>query len=67
MTKTGMALRFYGKSEPLKLEQVTLDDVEDGEVLVKVKSAGVCASDLHFIRRTEKKEEKPGSTDTGKE
>lgn len=53
MSRMGMAVRFYGRSKPLRVEEVEMSPVEAGEVLVDVKAAGVCASDLHFIRRTE--------------
>jgi len=41
-------LRAQGS--PLTVERVQLDDPGDGEVLVEVKAAGVCHSDLHVAR-----------------
>lgn len=35
--------------EPMRIERVTLDGPEAGEVLVKITACGVCHSDLHSI------------------
>lgn len=59
MSEKGLALRFYGSSKPLRIEKATKQDVKTGEVLVNIKAAGVCASDLHFIRKTEKPAKTP--------
>ena len=43
---------FYGhQSEPMfEMErQVNLPELEDGEVLVKVKAATICISDIHTV------------------
>ena len=37
---------------PLTIENVHLDAIESGEVLVKIQSCGVCHSDLGVIQRT---------------
>jgi alcohol dehydrogenase len=39
----------YGKSRPLRIAEVDLDDPGFGEVLVKIKVAGLCHSDLSVI------------------
>lgn len=39
----------YSKSQPLKVEEVELDGPRSNEVLVEVKSAGLCHSDLSVI------------------
>lgn len=40
----------YETNTPLKVEEVTLDDPQDNEVLVKHVATGVCHSDLHFMK-----------------
>ncbi len=39
----------YAKSEPLRVEELALDPPGEGEVLVEVKAAGLCHSDLSVI------------------
>lgn len=39
----------YAKSSPLKIETITLDPPGPDEVLVKIKAAGLCHSDLSVI------------------
>ena len=41
--------RPYAESRPLRLESVDLDGPGEGEVLVQVKGAGLCHSDLSTI------------------
>ena len=43
------AARPYADSRPLSLETVTLDPPGPGEVLVAIKAAGLCHSDLSVI------------------
>ncbi|MGH8012719.1 MAG: Zn-dependent alcohol dehydrogenase [Candidatus Binataceae bacterium] len=40
---------FYGPHQPLKIEQVDIDEPRDREVLVRTVATGVCHSDLHFV------------------
>ena len=40
------ALPPYAQSQPLKIEELELDAPGEGEVLVKIKAAGLCHSDL---------------------
>ena len=40
---------FHGPNQPLKIEQVDVDDPRDHEVLVRTAATGVCHSDLHFV------------------
>ena len=40
----------YEPGMTLKLEDVTLDDPKEFEVLVELKASGVCHSDLHFMK-----------------
>jgi propanol-preferring alcohol dehydrogenase len=46
------AVRFYGAGKPLKLEDVEIPKISDEEVLVRVKAAGICHTDLHFLDGT---------------
>ena len=39
----------YAESQPLKIETLELDPPGDGEVLVQIKAAGLCHSDLSVI------------------
>ncbi len=44
---TGRLARFDAPDQPFVLTEATLDGVEPGQVLVKVKRTNICASDLH--------------------
>lgn len=46
------AVRYYGPNKPLKVEEIALPKIKDNEVLVKVKAAGICHTDLHFLDGT---------------
>lgn len=48
MKITGAVL--YKENTPLKLEELEMDAPAAGEVLVKLKSSGVCHSDWHMIK-----------------
>ncbi len=39
---------LHDVNKPYSIETVELDPPRRGEVLVKVRAAGVCRSDLHF-------------------
>lgn len=41
--------RPYARSEPLAIEEVDLDPPGEGEILVKIRAAGLCHSDLSTI------------------
>jgi S-(hydroxymethyl)glutathione dehydrogenase/alcohol dehydrogenase len=41
---------LYEIGKPVKVEEVTLDEPQANEVLVKVAATGVCHTDLHFIK-----------------
>ncbi len=43
------AARFYEIGKPLRLEDIEKPKVGDDEVLIKVKAAGMCYSDVHVI------------------
>jgi len=42
------AARFYGADQPLQIEDVPEPKVGPGEVLLAVKAAGLCGTDLHI-------------------
>ena len=44
-----LSARFYAPNQPLKLESVPVPSVGDDGVLVEVKAATICHSDLHTI------------------
>ena len=44
-----LAVRFYEANKPLRIEEVELSPVGDDDVLVEVKAAGICHSELHMI------------------
>lgn len=44
-----LAVRFYEANKPLRLEKVDLPSVGDDDVLVDIKAAGICHSELHMI------------------
>jgi propanol-preferring alcohol dehydrogenase len=43
------AIRYYGPKKSLKLEDITRPEPGPGEVLVRVRTAGLCHTDLHFL------------------
>ena len=43
-----MVLREY--NQPLRLEEVEVPKISAGELLVRVKACGVCASNLKYVR-----------------
>jgi Zn-dependent alcohol dehydrogenase len=47
MKMKAAVLHEIGK--PVQVEEVTLDEPQANEVLVKVAATGVCHTDLHFI------------------
>lgn len=51
---------IYKEGTPLVIEDVTIDAPKNGEVRVKMVSAGICASDAHFVWGTAKLNEWPG-------
>lgn len=49
LPQTMRAARLHAYGEPLRLDEVPLPRPEAGQVLVRVKGAGFCHSDLHVI------------------
>ena len=43
------AVRYYGPKEPLRLEDQPAPAPAPGEVVVQVKAAGLCHTELHFL------------------
>jgi len=41
--------RYYGPGQDLKLEDAPLPRLEQGEVLLRVRAAGVCHTELHLL------------------
>ena len=41
---------LYGANEPLRVEDVTLDDPQDHEVMVRLVATGICHSDLLLMK-----------------
>jgi alcohol dehydrogenase, propanol-preferring len=50
------AARFYRPNEPLRIEEISVPVLGPNEVMVEVKAAGLCGSDVHTIE---------GKTSTG--
>jgi len=46
------AVRFYGAGKLLKVEDIEIPKISDHDVLVKVRGAGICHTDLHFLDGT---------------
>ncbi len=42
------AARFYEAGKPMRIEEVATPEPGPGEVLVQVKAAGICGTDLHI-------------------
>lgn len=43
------AVRYHGPKQPLQFEEVPLPTPEPGQVVVQVKAAGLCHTELHFV------------------
>lgn len=50
MSTTGKAAVFFGPGKPFEIRSFPLPDPEPGAVLIRVRLANVCGSDLHFWR-----------------
>jgi len=44
------AARFYSPNTPLKIEEVPVPQVGPEDILVEVKTCGVCGSDVHIVK-----------------
>lgn len=47
--KQALSARYYGARQALKIEDVSVPSLGEGDVEVEIKAAGVCHSDLHTI------------------
>lgn len=47
--KSMMAARFYEVEKPLRLEEIPVPEPREDEVLVEIKAAGLCGSDVHIV------------------
>jgi S-(hydroxymethyl)glutathione dehydrogenase/alcohol dehydrogenase len=47
---TALAAVLYESGKPLVIEEVEVADPQAGEVMVRMKAAGVCHSDLHVMK-----------------
>ena len=43
------AIRYHGPNEPLRLEEVSRPEPGRGEVLVRIRAAGIWHTELHFL------------------
>lgn len=48
MTHTAHAAVMHGPGQPMRLEQIRLENPAPGEALVRTASAGICGTDLFF-------------------
>jgi 2-desacetyl-2-hydroxyethyl bacteriochlorophyllide A dehydrogenase len=42
------AIRFVDVNKPLELQEIPVPDIGERDILVKVKAAGICHSDVHY-------------------
>ena len=49
MPETMRAARYHGPGDSLRLEEVPIPQPGAGEALVRVRAAGVCHTELHFL------------------
>ena len=49
LPKTYKAAVIVGQQKPLEIQELPLENVKDGEILIKVKACGVCHSDHHVL------------------
>ncbi|MGF1470099.1 MAG: NDMA-dependent alcohol dehydrogenase [Sandaracinaceae bacterium] len=40
---------FYGEGQPIKVEEIDVDDPKENEVMLKMVSSGLCHSDYHMV------------------
>jgi threonine dehydrogenase-like Zn-dependent dehydrogenase len=66
MEKNMKAAVFYGK-EDLRIEDVEIPRIKDGEILIKVHACGVCGTDVHIYDGDEGAAKSPAGTILGHE
>ena len=42
------SVRMMGAGQPLELQEVPIPNIGDGDILVRVRAAGICHSDAHY-------------------
>jgi len=42
------AIRFIGARQPLQMQEISIPEIGERDILVKVKAAGICHSDAHY-------------------
>lgn len=42
------AIRFVGVNQPLEMQEIPVPQIGERDILVKVKAAGICHSDVHY-------------------
>ena len=42
------AIRFVGVNRPLEMHEIPIPEIGERDILVKVKAAGICHSDVHY-------------------
>lgn len=42
------AVRFVGVGKPLEMQDIPVPEIDDCEILVKIRAAGICHSDAHY-------------------
>lgn len=47
------ALMFLSPGAPLTLEEVPIPPLQPDQLLVRIRSAGICGTDLHFYQHDE--------------
>ena len=45
MSEKMHAALFYGKPEDMRIEKVDIPDLEEGDILLKIRASGICGSD----------------------
>ncbi len=54
------AALFYGDKEDMRIEQIDVPKIGDGDILLKVRTCGICGSDArYYINGNEKRYKKP--------
>ncbi len=49
MPDTMRAARYYGPGQPLRIDSLPVPAIGDHDALVRVRAAGVCHTELHFL------------------
>ena len=47
--KTMKAARFYEVNKPLMIEEIPVPEIAEDEVLIQIKTVGICGSDIHMV------------------